>query len=118
MEKDRFDEPLWRLEVEYEALLRNNCQYTTYKIGSGALYDLLTFFPKKKMPGDFLTPDIEDWAKARMAQGYALTTVRREIAHIHGFFKWLWTVKGIQVPNPAVVIRLGKRKHSPRTAIL
>ena len=110
---DKHATPIWRLEVEYERFLFYNYTIGAYLRATEAIYDLLTAYPKKTMPADFLTPDIEDWATKRMER-LSESSVRREVAHIHAFFKWMWYAKGIEVQNPAVVIRLNNKTSAPR----
>jgi len=109
MPTDKYDAPIWKLEVEYERFLRYNYTRRAYLFATNALFDLLTAYPDKTMPGDFLTPDIEDWGRER-AKRYAFATVRREICHIHAFFCWMWMAKGIEVPNPAIIVYINDKK--------
>lgn len=106
--QNNYDAPIWKLEVEYERFLRYNHKRGTYLRGSDALFDLFSYYPKKTQPEEYLTPDIEDWARERMTR-YSLSSVRRDIAHVHAFFKWLW-FKGIEMQNPAVVVRVNGKE--------
>lgn len=88
-EKDRFDEPIWRLEVAYEALLRGAAAHSTYLRASEVLYDLLSAYPKKLMPADFTPEVLEEWAQARRDVGYSRTMVFRDMEHVTAFFRWI-----------------------------
>jgi integrase len=94
------DQPIWKLEVEYERWQERAATRGHIKHVADILYGFLKTYPKLTKPEDFLVTHVEDWAIGR-ARHYAAYTVACDVNIIRAFFEWLRNHKGLSIPNPA-----------------
>ena len=109
--RNRHEWPIWKQEVEYEAVLRSSTSRRNYIRVSGDLYDFLTAYPKHREAKQFLVTHVEDYlesVKRERGEGAA----RNVYIALRAFFGWLKREKGLRHANPVTL----KRHHRQRVA--
>lgn len=110
---NKYDHPIWKYEVAYEARLRACTSNKHYVRRSHELFDFLSAYPEKVEPRDYYSTDVADWyVHLQKKRGQSVANESRQT--IRAFFNWMKDEKGVVLQNPAnIPIRPRVRRQPP-----
>lgn len=109
---NKFDHPIWKYEVQYEARLRACTSNKHYVRRSHELFDFLSAYPEKHDPRDYYSVDVEDWyVHLQKKRGQSVANESRQT--IRAFFNWMRDEKGVVIQNPANVPKRPRVRRQP-----